>query len=235
VTLTVGSMFSGIGGLDLGLERAGMSVVWQAEVDPYCSRVLAKHWPHVPNLGDVTQVDWSEVERPDVICGGYPCQPFSQAARGRNNAVNLWPHMRTVVDALRPSFVLLENVASHLGRGWPVVLADLDALGFDVEWSVVSACAFGAPHTRRRLFAVAYPHGSRESVLAFDEEVAGVSTPTADGRHGWLPSPDDVRADDGVPHRVERLRALGNAVVPQVAEFIGQQLLAACLVEENPQ
>ena len=74
MTLTVGSLFSGIGGLDLGLERAGMSVVWQSEIDPYACRVLAKHWPEVPNHGNIKEINWETIERPDVICGGYPCQ-----------------------------------------------------------------------------------------------------------------------------------------------------------------
>lgn len=225
--MKVGSLFSGIGGLDLGLERAGMTVAWQAEVDPYCCRVLEKHWPDVPNLGDVTTIDWKKVPRVDLICGGYPCQPFSQVARGRNVAPDLWPHMRAAIAALRPRFVLIENVAAHLGRGFSSVLADLDALGFDAEWATLTACAFGAPHTRRRLFALAYPHGEGQSVLTVDEEVARVCPPASDGRDGWLPTADDVGADDGVPHRLDRDRVLGNAVVPQVAEFVGRRILAA--------
>ncbi len=231
--LTVGSLFSGIGGLDLGLERAGMEVRWQSEIDPYCSRVLAKHWPNVPNLGDITAVDWSTVERPDLICGGYPCPAFSQAARGRNVAADLWVFMRDAVAVLRPRFVLIENVAAHLGRGFPAVLADLDALGFDAEWSVISACSMGAAHTRRRLFALAYPHGSCEPVFTFDGQMAGLP-PLAGDRGRWgIPTADDARADDGIPNRLDRDRALGNAVVPQMAQWIGTQLLASLGVSKE--
>jgi DNA (cytosine-5)-methyltransferase 1 len=226
VTLTVGSLFSGIGGLDLGLERAGCRVVWQSEIDPYCCRVLAKHWPDVPNLGDITKIDWSSVERVDVICGGYPCPAFSQAARGRNVAPNLWPLMRDAIEAVRPSYIVIENVAAHLGRGFSSTLADLDALGFDAEWTTLTACAFGAAHTRRRLFAVAYTDRGRESVLSVDGEASLVRATASDRGRWGLPTADDVRADDGLPHRLDRLRALGNAVVPQVAEFVGRRLLA---------
>ncbi len=226
MSATVGSLFSGIGGLDLGLERAGWDVRWQSENDAYACRVLAKHWPNVPNLGDVTTIDWSTVEPVTLIAGGYPCPAFSQVARGRNVAPNLWPHMRAAIAALRPRLVLLENVAAHLGRGFPSVLADLDALGFDAEWTTLTACAFGASHTRRRLFAVAYPHSSREPVLPVDAEVAGLRSPSGDRGHWGIPTAYDARADDGVPHRVDRAGRLGNAVVPQVAEWIGRRLLA---------
>lgn len=225
MTLTVGSLFTGIGGLDLGLERAGMEIRWQAEIDPYCCQVLERHWPGIPNLGDVTAVDWTTVERVDLICGGYPCPAFSQAARGRNVAPDLWPLMRSAVAALRPRFVIIENVAAHLGRGFSRVLADLDALGFDAEWSTLTACAMGAPHTRRRLFAVAYAHRDGEPVLALDAEVAGMPPAPSDRRHWGNPTPDDVGADDGLPHRLDRLHALGNAVVPQVAEWVGRRVL----------
>jgi DNA (cytosine-5)-methyltransferase 1 len=225
--LAVGSLFSGIGGLDLGLERAGMQVRWQSEIDPYACRVLAKNWPGTPNLGDITQIDWSTVPHVDLICGGYPCPAFSQAARGRNVAPDLWPWMREAVAALRPRYVLLENVAAHLGRGFSAVLDDLDALGFDAEWATFTACAFGAPHARRRLFALAYPHCKGEPALTVDGEVARVRPPASPRRSAWLPSADDARADDGVPHRLDRCRVLGNAVVPDIAEFVGRRLMAA--------
>lgn len=225
-TLTVGSFFSGIGGLDLGLERAGMQVIWQSEIDPYACRVLARHWPTVPNLGDITTIDWSTVERPDLVCGGYPCPAFSQTARGRNVAPDLWPYMRDAIAVLRPRWVLLENVASHLGRGFPAVLADLDALGFDAEWSVVSACSVGASHTRRRLFCVAHAYREGEPTFPFDGEMAWVPAVAEIGGRWGFPTADDARADDGVPHRLDRDRALGNAVVPPIAELIGRRIAA---------
>jgi DNA (cytosine-5)-methyltransferase 1 len=97
VTLTVGSLFSGIGGIDLGLERAGMTVKWQSEIDPFACKVLKKHWPDIPNLGDIKEIDWSKVEPVDLIAGGYPCQPFSTAGKrqGENDPRHLWPYFRT--------------------------------------------------------------------------------------------------------------------------------------------
>lgn len=117
MTLLVGSLFSGIGGLDLGLERAGMRVIWQSEIDPYASRVLAKHWPGVPNLGDVTAIDWSTVERPDLICGGFPCQDISLAGQrvGFGGARSgLWSEFVRAIDGLRPPLALIENVLGLL-------------------------------------------------------------------------------------------------------------------------
>ena len=108
MTLTVGSLFSGIGGFDLGLERAGMKVIWQSEIDEFASKVLKKHWPDVPNLGDITKVDWTNIERPDVICGGYPCQPFSTAGKrgGASDPRHLWPAMFNAICLLRPQYAL---------------------------------------------------------------------------------------------------------------------------------
>ena len=229
--MRVGSLFSGIGGLDLGLERAGMTVAWQSEIDPHACRVLSKHWPNTPNLGDITTIEWSEVEPVDVICGGYPCPAFSLAARGRNTAPDLWPHMRSAIAAVRPRYVILENVAAHLRRGFAAVLGDLADLGFDAEWDVLTACSVGASHPRRRLFALAYPHGYEQPTGPLDAETPVMPTITGCGRDGWQASPHDVGADDGVPYRLDRLRALGNAVVPQVAELVGRRLMAVA----NPQ
>lgn len=271
-----------------------MMVIWQSEIDPYGSRVLAKHWPHVPNLGDVTKIDWSSVERPDLVCGGYPCQPFSVAGsrRGTDDARHLWPHFADALRVLRPEWALLENVPGHLSLGFGDVLGDLADLGYDTEWECIPAAAVGAPHLRWRLFVVAhanrsrcdgnnrYPSSGRSRLrddargdarpegpgpggpvanadsrrweepqdipagegfvfLGTDAGRCGHDVPVSDcfGRPGiqrpeesgmdaaWEVEPGVGRVADGVPSRVDRLRCLGNAVVPQVAEWIGSRLL----------
>lgn len=131
--MNVGSLFSGIGGFDLGLERAGMTVKWQVENDPYCNRVLAKHWPDVTRYGDIKTIDWSEVEHVDLICGGFPCQPVSLAGKRQAQADErwLWPEFARAVCALRPRYVLVENVPGLLSKGLGDILGDLAALGME--------------------------------------------------------------------------------------------------------
>ena len=154
-----GSLFSGTGGFDLGFDRAGLECAWQVENDPYCLRVLEKHWPDVKRYGDIREVDWDEVEKVEVICGGFPCQPVSQAGKRKAQADErwLWPEFARAIGALRPRFVVVENVPGLLFRGMGDVLADLAAFGYDAEWQVLSAQAFGAPHLRQRVWIVAYP------------------------------------------------------------------------------
>ena len=159
MTLHVGSLFSGIGGIDLGLERCGMTVKWQSEIEPYSCRVLAKHWPDVPNLGDIKKIDWEQVEVVDVIAGGYPCQPFSTAGKrgGTDDPRHLWPEMLRAISVLRPRVAFLENVRGHYSLGFERVLGDLADIGYDCEWEIVSAQSVGAPHRRERLICLAYP------------------------------------------------------------------------------
>jgi DNA (cytosine-5)-methyltransferase 1 len=233
MTLTVGSLFSGIGGLDLGLERAGMQVIWQSEIDPYACKVLKKHWPEVPNHGDIKQIDWRAVEPVDVICGGYPCQPFSTAGKrqGTDDPRHLWPWVRTAISELRPRYAILENVRGHLSMGGTEVIGELAEIGYDAEWRVVSAAGLGAPHRRDRIIIVAYAkggasgntqsHGLRPRIWQTTELGESDSTTRTIG-DWWKVEPDVGRVADGVPNRVDRLKGLGNAVVPQVAEYIGR-------------
>lgn len=233
--LTIGSLFSGIGGLELGLERAGVGhTVWQVEWDPFCRQVLARHWPDAKRYEDVTRVDWSTVEPVDVICGGFPCQPFSQAGSrlGVSDERWLWPTFAECLRSVGPRYVVLENVAALLtdSVAFGAVLSDLDALGFAAEWDVLPASAFGAPHRRERLFLVAYPsseglEGRIFSPLAWPTQR---QLPHRLGKSGmdWPPPPGTSRMGYGLSDWVDRVRATGNAVAPPVAEHVG-----CCLVE----
>jgi DNA (cytosine-5)-methyltransferase 1 len=224
-SLTVGSLFTGIGGIDIGLEAAGASIAWQSEIDPFCNTVLKEHWPSTPNIGDVTKVDWNNVPKVDIIAGGYPCPAFSNAARGRNNAPDLWPFMYSAIKAIKPRWVFGENVAAHLNKGFPEVLSDLADIGYDVEWEVAGACSFGAPHPRRRLFFIAYADSHSESTSPLDAE-APVVRPIAGHDEDWRETAANAtRKDDGVPNRLDRCKALGNSVVPAAAEFFGSRIV----------
>ena len=157
--MRVGSLFTGYGGLDMAV---GGDVVWYSEIEPAACKILAEHYPGVPNLGDITVVDWSTVEPVDVITGGYPCQPFSTAGmrRGKNDERHLWPYVRNAISTLRPSFAVLENVRGHLSMGLADVIGDLAGVGYDARWGLVRASDAGAPHGRARVFIVAYPAGT---------------------------------------------------------------------------
>jgi DNA (cytosine-5)-methyltransferase 1 len=294
----IGSLFSGIGGLDLGLERAGVGrTVWQVEINPFCRRVLERHWPDAIRYEDVTAVDWAQVEPVEVLCGGFPCQDISIAGRGAGldgERSGLWSEYLRAIRSLRPAYVVVENVPALLARGMGRVLGDLAESGYDAEWDCVPAAAVGAPHLRDRVFILAWPQqrrtvahpGSgrgqddglragrheprpsgadvadpegqpeRSRLRTSEQEGLGWGRPgdcggpqhvgdtddagrleqrwsvavraqlAATERSGWWSSEPGVgRVAHGVPYRVDRLRALGNAVVPQVAEVIGRRLL----------
>lgn len=199
--LRIGSLCSGYGGLDLAVTAAfGGSAVWHADTDPAASAVLARHWPAVPNLGDITAAtDWSAVPSVDLVVGGYPCQPFSAAGprKGVHDARHLWPHIAAALGVLRPRFVVLENVGHHLRLGFDVVLADLARLGFDARWCCVRASDVGAPHPRRRLFVLAWSAAEdadgeprfQRRIPAPRQAQGGRSRPDAQGR-GRAPAPN---------------------------------------------
>jgi DNA (cytosine-5)-methyltransferase 1 len=232
--MRVGSLFSGIGGFDLGLERAGMECAWQVEIDPFCRRVLAKHWPDVPRYEDVRDVGAHNLEPVDLVAGGYPCQPFSNAGKrlGDRDDRHLWPEFARVLRELRPKFALLENVTGHLVRGLGEVLGDLAEIGYDAEWDVLPAAAFGSPQRRERVFIIAHYDSGRgeghQKRHIFNAEALGRDHP--DGLGVAERSAEDARArlrgmGIRLPERMDRVRALGNAVVPQVAEWIGRRLM----------
>lgn len=230
------SLFAGIGGLDLGLERAGMTCVGQVEIDKFCQRVLGKHWPHVPRHDDVRTCVawWRSRRRPPVhlVAGGFSCQPASTAGPrlGEEDERWIWPAMADVIAELRPEWVVWENVPGLRTRGLGAVLRDLDGLGYLCRVGKVGACEMGAPHTRTRLFGLAHPKGSgcrswRGPGPAAEPLEPGGRGPKPDGT--WPTEPGVARVAYGVPSGVDRRRALGNAVVPQVAEYVGRLIVGA--------
>lgn len=296
------SLFAGIGGFDLGFERAGMECVAQVEIDPFCQKVLAKHWPDVPRYGDIRDVGKHNLPTAELICGGFPCQPFSNAGkrRGKKDDRYLWPEMLRVVAELKPKWFVGENVPGIINLALDTVLSDLENEGYTCETFIVPACAVNAPHRRDRVWIVgnsensnnkggkgekrwsqtqlrrdgsrenvAYANGERLPFAARREEPGIQQTAGAlqgselGGRDatagGWWAvepelggSPDGFplwlerhigggmssenwkisgwedglsRVSNKIPRRVDRLRALGNAVVPQVVEVIGRSIM----------
>lgn len=245
-TLTFGSLFSGIGGLDLGFEQAGLQVKWQVENDGFCTKILAKRWPDAARYGDVCHVGGHNLKRVDIIAGGYPCQPHSLSGerRASEDERDLWPQFCRIIRELRPRWVVAENVlgvlSSESGCFFGRVLRDLAKLRYDAEWQVLPAAAFGAPHLRDRVFLVAYPHKSRWTpVLRHDiatsvKAYPGWPTDHLDTPGAYLEAMEErlrepalLRSYDGISDGVDRLERLGNAVVPQVAEFVGRCIVAA--------
>jgi DNA (cytosine-5)-methyltransferase 1 len=238
--MNVLSLFAGIGGLELGLERAGMTVVGQVEIDQFCRRVLAKHWPEVPRHDDVrTCVEWWRGEsRPPVhvVAGGPPCQPASRAGRRLGDADPRWgwPWLFDVVRGVEPQLVVVENPPALLdvlrGDAFGWILGELAALGFDAQWSVLSACAMGAPHTRERVFLVAHAAGFGQPTGRSDGQGSALLESLRRGAEPGGPWTAESRPPGvayGIPSGMDRRRALGNAVVPQVAEHVGRLVMAA--------
>lgn len=227
-----GSLFSGIGGIDLGLERAGFEPVWQVEIDDYATKVLEKHWPSIPRSRDVREFG-AEHGAVDLIAGGFPCQDISSAGKRAGisgSRSGLWREMVRTIRMVRPKVVLVENVAALLNRGIGTVLGDLAESGYDSEWDCLSACEFGALHTRERVFVVAHAKGNMGKVRLGPRNRRETKCRDRETNAGyWRMEPfTGIRGvASGIPSRVDRLRCLGNAVVPQVAEWIGKQILTA--------
>jgi DNA (cytosine-5)-methyltransferase 1 len=308
--LTFGSLFAGIGGIDLGFERCGMRCKWQVEINDYATKVLEKHWPEVHRERDIRQCGANNLERVDIIAGGFPCQDISYAGLGAGldgERSGLFFEAVRLVRELRPRAVVLENVSALLTRGLDRVLGTLAEIGYDAQWHCIPAAYVGAPHIRDRVFILAYASGERqfsgrkkrdvfgserrqvglmqsEPFIASErgqdsnvadtrrklrkpraskrpygnaqterssaanhdkrrgEDVADTDFPHAQGQRQesiraksklrdssdeswWAFEPAVGRVANGIPRRVDRLRGLGNAVVPQVAELVGRMVI----------
>ena len=285
--LKVLDLFSGIGGMSLGLEMTGgFETVAFCERDAYCKSILRQHWPTTPIYGDVKELHYDQPV--DVICGGYPCQPFSQAGqrRGDQDDRHLWPEMARIIDETRPTWVLAENVAGHVSLGLDQVLSDLEARNYTWGAYIIPAVAVNAHHRRDRVWIIAHSDGKGEPDVAVDENPRSrqLDVADADNRSGrwrkerqpqrdrqldvygqnvadpigtrsqrawheqrearnararqpsklgsgqarlWETEPVVGRVAHGVSARVDRIKALGNSVVPQVVAQIGRAILEA--------
>lgn len=231
-------LFSGIGGFSLGLERSGaFETVAFCEIDPFCRRVLKKHWPEVPCYDDVRSLSAERLAADgiaiDAICGGFPCQDISVAGKGagiEGKRSGLWSEYARLIGELRPRVVVVENVAALLGRGLDRVLGDLAALGFDAAWDCIPASYLGAPHNRDRLWLVANPERGQRWLQSYVREIGrmGRQFKPVSWDDGWEASLARIRGmDDGLAGRVHRTDAIRNAVVPQIPELIGRAIKQA--------
>jgi DNA (cytosine-5)-methyltransferase 1 len=243
--LRVLDIFSGIGGFSLGLERtSGFQTVAFCEIEPFPRRVLTKHWPGVPIYEDVRTLTAQRLAadglfRIDVICGGFPCQDLSIGGKGKGlsgERSGLWFEYLRLVAELRPKWVIIENVAALRSRGLDTVLRGVAEVGYDAEWHCIPASAIGAPHERDRVWVVAYLADTNDSYgdgrrgdvqmgwLPISQEIERASDAA---RVQWGSEPGISRVAYGVPNRLDRLRSVGNALVPQIPEAIGNAILKA--------
>lgn len=286
--ITIGSLFSGIGGFELGLERAisNSKTIWQCEQNKFAQKVLKKHWPDVPIYDDIKEMKHGTIDIVDIICGGFPCQDISQAGKGKGIAngerSGLWFEMLRIINIVRPRIAIAENVTAitQKGRGMDIVLSSLSKIGYDVEWIDVRASDEGAPHKRERIFFVAYPNGQRSNKTSYrgfsqvnrkrheilkrrspkqktstntdgaNERQQTTSSKRMEKKNGaqcrsgengriqsknyWEKTPIEsplCRVDDGVSNRVDRLRALGNAIVPQCSEAVGRYIVESRILD----
>ena len=319
--VTHGSLFSGIGGIDLGFEWAGIETRWQVEIDEYCQKLLSVRFPHTKKFTDVRKVGSHNLEKVDIISGGFPCQDISVAGKGagiEGERSGLWTELHRIISELRPRFAFIENVPMLTIRGGTRVISDLAEIGYDAEWQTVGADDVGAWHRRKRIWIVAYPRDSSDTAIKRQEKekdrisevnrtgrssgefsrTSGSTKVLADtnrtgdrtsksrtnrdrqkederrkgqsqsesgryskdvpdtlGKRGcsgdtagkdaedarqlrgsppygyWDIEPDVGRLANGIPSRVDRLKGIGNAVVPHIPYIIGKRLYELC--QEN--
>ena len=239
------SLFSGIGGFDLGFERAGMECVAQVEIDEFCGKILKKHWPDVPLWKDVRDVGKHNLPAAELVCGGFPCQDVSLAGKraglgGKRST--LWSEFYRIVCEIQPRWIVIENVrgllSSDNGEFMQRILWNLSSGGYDAEWKIIPAFAFGLHQTRERVFIVAYSisrgRDKKPHTKIFGH---GLSDSHGDGsrKRSWivrrsqlLPEPELDRLVNGIPSGLDKSRtiALGNTIVPQAAEWLGKRIIS---------
>ena len=259
--MRVGSLFSGVGGIEYGFEQQGFKTEWFIENNTYCQKILKKRFPGTKIYGDIEAVDFTKVSRVDVLTGGFPCQDISNAGKRdgiEGSRSSLWKYYFEAIRQIRPRVAFIENVSALTHRGLHVVLRDLAEIGYDAEWHCISASSIGAPHCRDRIFIIAYPsengcgQTSNRKSQQNGQDVAnsnkkrfqsGLSsrkkkrlTPLRiscknekehifrRNKGSWATESRICGVAHGVPNRVDRIKCLGNAVVPQCAEVFAKAI-----------
>jgi DNA (cytosine-5)-methyltransferase 1 len=243
-------LFSGIGGFSLGFEKAGFRTAAFCEIDPFCQKVLKRHWSDIPVYSDIKQLSVERLEHDgitdiDIITGGFPCTDLSVAGKQRGmdegTRSGLWWEMRRLIGEIQPKFAVMENVPNFLsgdnGAWFGDFLASLAEIGYDAEWTCISAAAVGRAHLRERMWIVAYPDGLGFAPIL---EKINLSKSYIDGlndktdlyfdtfRRSYPAIPEHLRVDDELPTELDeiknRVKACGNSIVPEIAFLIAQAL-----------
>ena len=237
--LKVLDLFSGIGGFSLGLEATNyFETVAFCEIDQYCQKILKKHWPNIPIFEDIKKLNGKELPKIDVITGGYPCQPFSVAGQQKadKDPRHLWPEYFRLIKELRPTWVIGENVGGHIKLGLDSVLSDLESENYSARVFSISASSIGAKHQRERIWIVANSNSeglfsssvtrdNGQDEKKSDDQFTRRCSPTygrQDLQRDWTFEPDVGRVAHGVSNRMDRLKCLGNSVVPYIPFLIGE-------------
>lgn len=222
-------LFAGIGGFSLGFERAGMECVGHVEIDNYAQKVLLKHWPDVPLMEDVKNVKGDEFPTARLLCGGPPCQSTSVAAAIQNKRTGntLWPEMARIAEMGKFEWIVIEQPTGN-SRWENKVEGDLESIGYSVTKFKRQASDFGAPHPRSRVFFIANSSGIRFNQEPWKRITSSIKEKswTSPCRGAWRSTRTGYcRVDDGFSNWVDRLKCLGNALVPQIAEYIGNKII----------
>lgn len=229
--LSHGSLFSGVGGFELGAKEAGIETIWNCEFEQFNRDILKKNFPNTKQYENIIGMEIPEYV--DIVSGGFPCQDISIAntnADGiKGKRSGLWSEMFRIIRGVKPKYVIIENSPMLLVRGFERVLCDLSEIGYDAEWQCLSAETFGYAHKRERLYCIAYPNSFRRNEKEIQTSIFNQTLPKASGREfsgaisGAIRNKDNselLRNDDGFPFVVDRIKACGNAVVPGVAKYL---------------
>jgi len=243
--LKILDLCSGIGGVSLGLESTGkFETVAFVEIDSFCQRVLKKHWPDTPIFDDLKELAYESngtIPEHDLICGGIPCQPFSVAGKqkGKEDDRHLWPFMFEIIKRKKPTFAIVENVGGFVNVALDDVCLDLETEGYATQSFIIPACGVEAPHRRDRIWIIGKQDvADPESLQSYGGEdgdlkekgegqgqFRGEDSLRFPGRSNWRVEPSVGRVAHGVPNRVDRLKSLGNSIVPQIAYNIGLAII----------